>query len=83
MTRRFIRYTTMDGTEYIIRGNKARPLIEALRADMWTDPGSNEAYMRRLGNLVASLYGTVIDIENEKRFVQGLVELGILEKEKK
>ena len=75
-----MRYRTQGGEEYEIKGNKAAPLIEALRADMMTDPGSNVAYMRRVGDLVASLYGTVIDVKDEREFIRGLLALGILEK---
>lgn len=73
-----MRLQAPDGTQYEVVQGKESAVVNALRHTMMSVPGSNQAYMERVGNLVHETYGKVIDTENDCVFLKCLLELGLL-----
>lgn len=71
---------TPDGVEYKVKDGEEEQLVMVLRSAMFTDPGSNQAYMERVVSIVGDLYGEWINNDSAESFIAGLVKLGILEK---
>ena len=75
-----ITFRTVSGEEYAVAKGNEHEIIKALREGMFTDPGSNEKYMERLQNLIASMFNIWINAQDEKEFLKALVDLRILDK---
>ena len=75
-------YRDPNGDEYTIRAGEECQLISLLRKTMFTDPGSDLQYKHRVGNLVAEQYGVWLDTDDDKKFLEGLIDLGIMKRVK-
>lgn len=75
-----ITFRHVDGTEYMVASGHEEEVIKRIRSEMMVDPGSNEKYMEVISNLVAEMFGVWINTDDEKTFLEALVELKILER---
>lgn len=75
-----ITFRLIDGTEYKIAPGRESEVIERIRSEMMRDPGSNAKYMASISNLLAELFGVWVNTDNEKRFLEALVELKVVDK---
>ena len=75
-----ITFRLIDGTEYVIKQGHENEVVQRIRSEMMTDPGSNQKYMEAISNLVADMFGFWINTQDEKAFLEALVDLKILDR---
>ena len=75
-----ITFRHIDGTEYKVATGQESSVIQTIRAEMLTDPGSNRKYMNKVSGLVAEMFGIWINTKDEKAFLEALVDLKILDR---
>jgi len=73
-------FRLVDGTEYKVREGQECEVIRQIRREMMKDPGSNQKYMDAIGGLLAEIFGVWVNTENEKSFLDALVQLRVLDK---